>query len=153
MDWNALYSLNFKHGYTGTHADTPDSMDDPDSMAPDSPPEQLVPPDSPPDYEEQGRHRAVAAVRTMDPSALLAKISAPITQKTSEIISDVRSLYAVPDGDQAPGLDSDGYRVSLKRKVADISRSQYEAYSFATKHNLSEAAVEELLGMLSNVCT
>lgn len=65
----------------------------------------------------------------------------------------LRSLYAVPDGDQAPGLDSDGYRVSLKHKVADISRSQYEAYSFATKHNLSEAAVEELLGMLSNVCT
>ena len=128
-------------------------MDDPDSMAPDSPPEQLVPPDSPPDYEEQGRHRAVAAVRTMDPSALLAKISAPITQKTSEIISDVRSLCAVPDGDQAPGLDSDGYRVSLKRKVAEISRLQSEAYSFATKHNLSEAAVEELLGMLSNVCT
>ena len=125
-------------------------MDDPDSM---SPPEQLVQPDSPPDYEEQGRNRAVAAVRTMDPSALLAKISAPIKQKTSEIISDVRSLYEVPDGDQAPGFDSDGYRVSLKRKVAEISRSQYEAYSFATKHNLSEAAVEELLGMLSKVCT
>jgi len=129
-------------------------MDDPDEDAPHSPPEQLVPPDSPPQaqYEEQGRHRAVAAVRSMDPSALLAKISAPITHKTSDIISDVRRLYAVPDGDQAPGLDSDGYRVGLKRKVANISRSQYEAYSFATKHNLSEAAVEELLGMLSNVC-
>ena len=31
---------------------------------------------------------------------------------------------------------------SLLRKVADISRSQYEVYSFATKHNLSEAAVD-----------
>ena len=133
MDWNALYCLNFKYGYTGTRADTPDSMDDPDSMAPDSPPEQLVQPDSLPDYEDQGRHRAVAAVRTMDPSALLAKISAPVTHRTSEIISDVRSLHAMPDGDQAPGLDSDGYRVSLKLKVADISRSHYEAYSFATK--------------------
>ena len=81
MDWNVLYCMNFKHGYTRTRADTPDSMNDPDSMVPDSPPEQSVPPDNPPDYEEQGRHRAVAAVRTMDPSALLAKISAPITHK------------------------------------------------------------------------
>ena len=48
----------------------------------------------------------------------------------------------VPDGDQAPGVESDEYRVGLKRKVADISRSQYEVYSFATKHNLSEAAVD-----------
>ena len=59
----------------------------------------------------------------------------------------------MPDGDQAPGVESDGYRVGLKRKVADISRSQYEVYSFSTKHDLSEAAVDELLGMLSNVST
>ena len=57
----------------------------------------------------------------------------------------------VPDGDQAPGVDSENYRVGLKRKAADITRSQYEVYSFATKNNLSEAAVDELLGMLSNV--
>ena len=40
----------------------------------------------------------------------------------------------VPDGDQAPGVDSDGYRVGLKRRAAapaaGISRSQYEVYSF-----------------------
>ena len=39
----------------------------------------------------------------------------------------------------------------LKRKVAEISRSQYEVYSFSTKHNLSEAAVDELLWIISNV--
>ena len=110
-------------------------------------------PESPQEPDEQGRQRAAAAVRTMHPPAFLARISAPITQKTSAITSDVQSLHVVPDGDQAPGVDSDGYRVGLKRKVSDISRSQYEVYSFATKHNLSEAAVDELLGMLSNVCT
>ena len=40
-----------------------------------------------------------------------------------------------------------------KRKAADISRTQYEVYLFSTKHNLFEAAVDELLEMLSNVCT
>ena len=64
-------------------------------------------PKSPPELDQQGRQRAAAAVRTMDPSAFLAKISAPITQKTSDIISNVRSHYVVPDVDQAPGVESD----------------------------------------------
>ena len=64
----------------------------------------------------------------------------------------------VPVSDrQGPGSwnrrDIDYYRVGLKRKAADISRSQYEVYSFSTEHNLSWAAVDELLRMLSNVCT
>ena len=59
----------------------------------------------------------------------------------------------VPDGDQgrqASGIKLDGYRVGLKHKVADISMLQFEVYSFAKKHYLSEATVDELLGMLSN---
>ena len=38
----------------------------------------------------------------------------------------------------------------MKREADCISRSQYEVYlfQFATKHNLSEAAVDELLEML-----
>ena len=40
-----------------------------------------------------------------------------------------------------------------KRKADDISRTQYEIYLFLTKHNLFGAAVDELLEMLSNVCT
>ena len=61
---------------------------------------------------------------------------------------------AVPDRgrDQDPGVESGEYRthLNLKRKADCISRSQYEVYSFqvATKHNLSEAAVDELLEML-----
>ena len=60
----------------------------------------------------------------------------------------------MPDGDQAAEVkDTAGYRAALKRKADDICRMQYEAYSFSTKNNLSEAAVDELLEMLRNVCT
>ena len=110
-------------------------------------------PETDPPAAPVGRQRAAAAVPTMHPPNFLARFSAQITQKTSAIINNARSLYVVPDGDQAPGVVSDGYRVGLKRKVAAISRTQYEVYSFSTKHNLSEAAVDELLEMLSNVCT
>ena len=39
----------------------------------------------------------------------------------------------------------------MKRAAVDISRSTFEICSFATKHDLSEAAVNELLQMLRNV--
>ena len=80
----------------------------------------------------------------IDPAAILAKLSGPITQATTNIIHDIQSSYVVPDRVQAPGVESAGYREA-------ISRSQYEVYSFTTKNNHSEAAVDELLGMLSNV--
>jgi len=70
---------------------------------------------------------------------------------TAKILEDMRGHYVVPDGDQDPGVESGEYRTRLKRKADSISRSQYEVYSFVTKHNLSEAAVDELLEMLSNV--
>ena len=52
---------------------------------------------------------------------------------------------------QDPGVESGEYRTHLKGKADCISRSKYEVYLFATKHNFSEAAVDELLEMLSNV--
>ena len=73
------------------------------------------------------------------------------TQTTAEIIENMRGHYDVPDGEQDPGVESGEYRTRLKRKADGLSRSQYEVYSFSTKHNLSEAAVDELLEMLSNV--
>ena len=48
-------------------------MEDPEEHAP--PP--LDAPESPPEPDEQGRHRAAAAVRTMHPPNFLARISAP----------------------------------------------------------------------------
>ena len=145
------FFLPFHDAYilAGIRADTPESEEDPGRHP--SPPSE--PPERSPEPADQGRQRAAAAVQAMHPPSFLARTSASVTTKTTNVINDVRSLYVVPDGDQPPGVESDGYRVGLKRKVAEISRSQYEVYSFATKHNLSEAAVDELLGMLSNVCT
>jgi hypothetical protein len=39
----------------------------------------------------------------------------------------------------------------MKRAAEGISRSKFEAYNFATRYDLSEAATDELLQMLSNV--
>ena len=117
-------------------------------------PEAPEVPLSPPSPEMQCRQKSSAALRSFHPSAFLARISAPMSQAIVDVISDVRGHYDVPDGDQAPGVDdTGGYRAGMKRKAANISRTQYEVYSFSTKNNLSEAAVDELLEMLSNVCT
>ena len=116
-------------------------------------PDLVVYPSSRPDQEAQGRQKSVAALKPFDPYAVLARLSGPMTTTNSAFISDLRSHYDVPEGQQAPGLVSDEYRLRLKRKADDISRSQYEVYSFSTKHNLSEAATDELLEMLSNVST
>ena len=66
------------------------------------------------------------------------------SEMTAEIIEDMRGHYVVPDGDQDPGVESGEYRTRLKRKAECISMSQYKVYSFPTKHNLSEPAVDEL---------
>jgi hypothetical protein len=140
---------------TGARASTPDFIDDPvdPDSAIDHDPDTQELPQSPQRPEPQGRQKSAAAVQSFLPSAFLSRISAPLTSKTVDLIHGVRGHYAVPDGDQDPGVESDGYRVALKRKADAITRTQYEVYSFSTKHNLSEAAVDELLEMLSNVCT
>jgi len=115
-------------------------------------PDELDQLPSPAGSDTQTRQKSLGAVQDIDPAAVLAKLSGPITPATTDVIRNIQSYYAVQDGVQAPGVESAGAREELKRKADAISRSQYEVYSFATKHNLSEAACEELLGMLSNVC-
>ena len=110
-------------------------------------------PSSRPDQESQGRQKSVAALKPFNPYAVLARLSGPMTTTNSAFISDLCSHNDVPEGQQAPGLVSEEYRIRLKCKAYEISRSQYEVYSFSTKHNLSEAATDELLEMLSNVNT
>ena len=74
------------------------------------------------------------------PSAFLARIYAPMSQGKSGCNQRrQRSIWRAWRGP--------------KHKAADISRTQYEVYLFSTKYNLSEATVDELLEMLSNVCT
>jgi len=132
---------------TEARASTPERTD----YEPDTYLHALQPPSSPPDMSAQGRQKSSASVQSFHPSPFLAKVSNPPTPATFDVIRDVRSLYVVPDGVLNPGVISDGYRQILKRKADSITRSQYEVYSFSTKHNLSEAAVNELLEMLSNV--
>ncbi len=66
-------------------------------------------------------------------------------------MEDVRGHYAVPPGTHPAAIESDELLVGMKHAAADISRSKFEVYNFATKHDLSEAAIDELLQMLSNV--
>ena len=56
-------------------------------------------------------------------------------------------------GEQPEGIVSDELRVGRKRAAAAISRSQFEIYTFATRHDLSEAATDELIQLVSNVRT
>ena len=60
-------------------------------------PTPLDTPESSPISEEQGIQRAAAAVQTMNPPRFLARISAPITRKTSSIITYVLIFNVVPD--------------------------------------------------------
>ena len=76
-----------------------------------------------------------------------------MTPAKADITHNIQSYCVVPNAVQAPGVKSAGYRGELKRKADAMSRLQYEVYSFATTNNLSEAAVDELLGMQSNLCT
>ena len=98
-----------------------------------------------------GRMKASAAVTSINPAHVLARVSGQPPESSEDFIDDIASYYVVPDGEQAEGIELDQFRAGLKRKAAGISRSQYEVYSFSTKYNLTEKATDELLQMLSNV--
>ena len=53
--------------------------------------------------------------------------------------------------DTTDTIESDELLTGMKCAAVDTSRSKSEVYNFATEHDLSEAAVDELLQMLSNV--
>ena len=45
-----------------------------------------------------------------------------MTEDTADIISNIQIYYVVPDGVQATGVKSPGYRVELKHKAYAFSR-------------------------------
>ena len=102
------------------------------------------------DRPQNGRQKAVATVSKVHPPEMIAKFTCCLKKSTILIIEDVRSHYAVL-GQQPAGIVSDELRVGMKRAAAAITRSEYEIYSFATRHNLSEAATDELIQLVSNV--
>ena len=82
---------------------------------------------------------------------MLAKLCTGFKKANIKIVESVRGHYAVPPGTQPDGILSDYLRAGMKRATAEISRSQFEIYSISTRHDLSEAATDELLQMLTNV--
>ena len=82
---------------------------------------------------------------------MLAKLCTGFKKSNVKIIEKVRCHYAVPPGTQPDGILSDELRVGMKRAASQISRSEYEIYSFSTRHNLSEVATDELLQLITNV--
>ena len=105
------------------------------------------------DRPQVGRQKAVAAVSNVHPPDMLAKLTCALKKSNLRVIEDVRSHYAVSAGEQPEGIVSDELRVGRKRAAAAISRSQFEIYTFATRHDLSEAATDELIQLVSNVRT
>ena len=105
------------------------------------------------DQPQNGRQKAVAAVSNVHPPELIAKLTCSLKKSNLRVIEDVRSHYAVSAGEQPKGIVSDELRVGTKRAAAAISRSEFEIYSFASRHDLSEAATDELIQLVSNVRT
>ena len=148
------------HTAADADAPTPPDSDGDMNLCPDIEPECDQDPSPGPEIEEQreeleplsGRQKASAQLKPIHPPTVIAKLCSSAFKKSSRrILENVRENYAVPPGTQPDAMVSDDLRVGMKRAAADISRSKFEVYNFATRHDLSEAAIDELLQMLSNV--
>ena len=94
------YCLPFHDAYTlaGIRADTPESEEDPGRHQ--SPPSE--PPERSPEPVDQGRQRAAAAVQAMYPPSFLARISASVTTKTTNVINRRRRQKPVCGARRGP---------------------------------------------------
>ena len=116
-------------------------------------------PYEPPDVQEEpevgaaGRAKAVAKVPKPIPVDILLRASCPLRQNSDieQFVNNVASHYDVSDDVQAPGVPVDDLRVGMKRAAMNISRSEFEIFTFGTKYDLPEAAIDELLEIVSNV--
>ncbi len=106
----------------------------------------------PVDEQPGGRQKANAGFKQLlHPPELISKLCGPLKKSNVKIVENVRGHFDVPLGTPPIGIETDELRVGMKRAAAQISRSQYEIYSFATRHELSEAATDELLLLVGNV--
>ncbi len=92
-------------------------------------------------------------MKLLHPPELIAKFCGPLKKSNVSIIENVRGHFDVPFGTPPVGIETYELRVGMKREAAKISRSQYEVYSFVTRHGLSEAATDELLQIVGYVST
>jgi hypothetical protein len=100
-----------------------------------------------------GRLKAHAQVPKPIPVDILVRATGPLRQNSviEHFVNDVASHYDVSDHLQAPGVITDVLRVGIKRSAINLPRSEFEIYTFSTKHDLSESAIDELLTIVSNV--
>jgi hypothetical protein len=100
-----------------------------------------------------GRSKARAQVPKPFPVDILIRATGPLRQNSDieHFVNDVASHYDVSDHVQAPGVITDVLRIGMKRSAVNLSRSEFEIYTFGTKHDLPESAVDELLAIVSNV--
>ena len=80
---------------TGARVSTPDNIEDPVDSALDHAPDPLDSPERPHGPEQQGRQKSTAALKSFGPSVFLARISAPLTGQTVDIIKDVRTWSGI----------------------------------------------------------
>ena len=101
------------------------------------------------------RQKSTAVLNLLDPGAVLARLSVPITQTTAEIIETSVAIMitmppAVPDRDQDPRVESGEYtgRTSARLTVYPGLSMRIICFKLQLCNNVSEAAVDELLEML-----
>ena len=59
-----------------------------------------------------------AALLSFQPSASLARVSAPMSQSIADVLSDVKGHNDVPDGDQEEGVEGiGGYRAAANPRL------------------------------------
>ena len=85
------------------------------------------------------------------PHLALSRISGLVSTAMSRFVQDMPIHFEVPDGHPSLRVYSDRLRAGMKRRAQYLSRSQYEIYSFSTKYDLPEAAVDELCSAVAYV--
>ena len=130
--------------YDDLHPLVPDDdMNDLDSVAVEMP-EPPAPP---------SRQRAVAQVRPISISHVVRDIAG---RHPFRAVEEMDTTYMSHAG---AGVGSHGYpswcghveRASLKRKAAQISRSESEVYTFLTNNTTSQQQAQQLLDIITNV--
>ncbi len=109
--------------------------------------------DPEPEQPVTGRQKARAAVSQLHPPEMLAKLCNGLYRNCGECSGPLCSASCQAPGAQPDGILSDDLRVGMKQAADKISSSKFEIYAYSTRHDLSEAASDELLQMLKKCAT
>ena len=102
-------------------------------------------------HPHNSRQKARAQARPVNLNHVMALIAGPLSESTSKFVENLEDYFVIPEGSMEEGHSTEEYQAELRTAANHISRSQYEIYSFATRHDLSEAAIDELTALVSNV--